>query len=98
MCRAIWGHDRGHTDSHTHTHSHTNKPPTAGVQLVGHTSIKLSMYLCSPDRGSLGVDPTSASAAVSLRHDAGEGRSNSGVGCPQGQISASVYSLPGFKF
>ena len=28
------------TDSHTH--SHTNKPPTAGVQLVGHTSINNS--------------------------------------------------------
>ena len=37
MPRAIWDHDRGHTDSHIHTH--TNKPPTAGVQIVGHTSI-----------------------------------------------------------
>ena len=36
-CRAIWRHVRGHTDTHTHTH--TIKPPTAGVQLVGHTSI-----------------------------------------------------------
>ena len=25
------------THSHTHTHSHTNKPPKAGVQLVGYT-------------------------------------------------------------
>ena len=39
MRQAIRGHDLGHTDSLTHTYSHTNKPPTAGVQLVGHTSI-----------------------------------------------------------
>ena len=37
MCRAIWRHV---TQTYTYTHSHTNKPPTAGVQLVGHTSIK----------------------------------------------------------
>ena len=36
MRRAIWRHVFGHTDSHTHIH--TIKPPTAGVQLVGHTS------------------------------------------------------------
>ena len=33
MRRAIWRHVRGHTDTHT------IKPPTAGVQQVGHTSI-----------------------------------------------------------
>ena len=27
------------THRHTHTHPHTNKPPTAGLKLVGHTSI-----------------------------------------------------------
>ena len=34
-------HARTHTRTHTHarTHTHTIKPPTAGVQLVGHTSI-----------------------------------------------------------
>ena len=31
MRRAIWRHVRGHT--------HTKKPPTADVQLIGHTSI-----------------------------------------------------------
>ena len=41
MRRAIWRHVRGHTDTLTHTH--TNKPPTAGVQLVGHTSITSSV-------------------------------------------------------
>ena len=30
-----------HPHTHTHTHSHTNKPLTAGVQLVGHTSTTL---------------------------------------------------------
>ena len=39
MRRAIWRHVFGHTDSLTHTHTHTIKPPTAGVQQVGHTSI-----------------------------------------------------------
>ena len=41
MSRAIWRHVRGHTDSLTHTltHTHTHKPPTAGAQLVAHTSI-----------------------------------------------------------
>ena len=45
MRRAIWRHVFGHADSHTHSHTHslihphTNKPPTAGAQLVGHTSI-----------------------------------------------------------
>ena len=54
MRRTIWGHDLGHTDSLTHTHSHTNKPPTAGVQLVGHTSIKvitLTTFCLSKQRG-----------------------------------------------
>ena len=32
-------HTRIHTRTRTHTHTHTIKPPTAGVQLVGHTSI-----------------------------------------------------------
>ena len=36
MRRAIWRHVLGHTDSYTH--SHIIEPPTAGVQLVGHTS------------------------------------------------------------
>ena len=31
---------RLHTHTHARTHTHTIKPPTAGVQLVGHTSIK----------------------------------------------------------
>ena len=31
-----------HTHTHTHTHTHINKPPTAGVQLVVHTSINFS--------------------------------------------------------
>ena len=31
------------TQTHSLTHSHTNKPPTAGVQLVGHTSINVSL-------------------------------------------------------
>ncbi len=35
MRRAIWRHVFGHRLTHTHT----IKPPTAGVQLVGHTSI-----------------------------------------------------------
>ena len=30
----------GDMSADTQTHSHTNKPPTAGAQLVGHTSIK----------------------------------------------------------
>ena len=45
MHRAICSHDLGHTDSHTH--SRTNKPPTAGVQLVGNTSINKSKLLTS---------------------------------------------------
>ena len=42
MRRAIWRHVRGHTDSLNHTLTHIlthNKPPKAGVQLFGHTSI-----------------------------------------------------------
>ena len=35
------------TRTYTHTHSHTNKLPTAGVQLVGHTSI---IYIFIPFR------------------------------------------------
>ena len=38
MCRAVWRHVRGQT------HTHTNKPPTAGLQLVGHTSKNLIYY------------------------------------------------------
>ena len=43
MRQAIWRHVFGHSNSlDTPTHSHAIKPPTAGVQLVGHTStIKL---------------------------------------------------------
>ena len=42
MSRAILGHDLGRI------HTHTNKPPMAGVQLVGHTSITLLLlYLWS---------------------------------------------------
>ena len=34
-------HARTHVRAHACTHTHTIKPPTAGVQLVGHTSIKI---------------------------------------------------------
>ena len=35
-------HSRMHAHTHARTHAHLNKPPTSGVQLVGHTSnIKL---------------------------------------------------------
>ena len=34
-------HARARARTHTHTHTHTSKPPTAGVQLVGHTSVIL---------------------------------------------------------
>ena len=36
-----------HTRRLTHTHSHTNKPYTAGVQLVGHTSINVRVLVLS---------------------------------------------------
>ena len=38
--------------THRLTHSHTNKPPTAGVQLVSHTSIIVSQTIhhCVPFR------------------------------------------------
>ena len=32
--------------SDTQTHTHTIKPPTGGVQLVGHTSIIMFMPVC----------------------------------------------------
>ena len=42
MRREIWRHDFGHTDPLTDTQTHTQlKKPTAGVQLVGHTSIRV---------------------------------------------------------
>ena len=44
MRRAIWRHVFGHTLTDSFTHSHTVKPPTAGVQLVGHTSINVFIY------------------------------------------------------
>ena len=33
------------THTYTHTRSHPNKPPTAGVQLVGHTTSKIVVLL-----------------------------------------------------
>ena len=41
-CAEQYGNMSSDTQTHTHTHSHTIKPPTAGVQLVGHTSINLT--------------------------------------------------------
>ena len=43
MRRAIWRHVFGHTYSHTHSLT-----PTAGVQLVGHTSISLPSIAIIP--------------------------------------------------
>ena len=40
-CAEQYGDMSADTHTHTHTHSHTNKPPTAGIQLVGHTSINI---------------------------------------------------------
>ena len=57
MRRAIWRHVRGHTDSLSHTHSHTIKPPTAGVQLVGHTSIIKIIILYSYKSDTLMISP-----------------------------------------
>ena len=44
-CAEQYGDMSADTQTHTHTrtHTHTIKPPTAGVQLVGHTSIKYSL-------------------------------------------------------
>ena len=39
--------------SDTQTHSHTIKPPTAGVQLVGHTRIRSSAIPATPDDGTI---------------------------------------------
>ena len=46
-CAEQYGDMSADTQSHTyiHTHSHTNKPPTVGVRLVGHTSIKLRIHM-----------------------------------------------------
>ena len=38
-CAEQYGDMSADTQAHTYTHSHTNKLPTAGVQLVCHTSI-----------------------------------------------------------
>ena len=55
-------HTHARTHAHTHTHTHTIKPPTAGVQLVGHTSIIIyTVY-------HLFVATTRAKLAVILRH------------------------------
>ena len=50
----------GDMSSDTHTHTHTIKPPTAGVQLVGHTSINIILQT------AVRLDKRSASSAYSL--------------------------------
>ena len=43
-CAEQFGDMSSETQTHSHTHSHTNKPPPAGVQLVGYTSTNISIF------------------------------------------------------
>ena len=40
-CSEQYGDVSADTQTYTHTHSHTNKLPTAGVQLVGYTTVNI---------------------------------------------------------
>ena len=48
-------HTHARARTHTHTHTHTNKPPTAGVQLVGLSNLIVNNS-CSQSIHTLGSD------------------------------------------